>query len=232
MRPSLRPLPTAAVLAGLLLTGCSSGTPSAASPGAAGPVTAHPGAAAPSADPALAGALTQTQLKALLLQADDLPDLPQRTTYAGVEASTAAPPQLALCQEAPPTAPHQLANVLAKGGGVGQVQVFEVLQVYADPAGAAAAYEQASAAARTCTSYAAAGRTFAVEDLADVAVPGAERALHYRLTTPDVVGGDVRSLSLRGRDVVLVTGYGAPPAGQSLLDYQADVLRRATARLG
>ena len=210
------------LLAGLLLAGCSSAD--------AGQATAGSVPAVPLAAPA--GGLSQAQLQGLLLQTADLPDLPQRTVYAGVERSTQAPPQLALCQEAPPTAPHQLANVLAKGGGVGQVQVFEVVQVYADPAAAAAAYAQALAAARACPTYASQGRTFAVEDLADVAVPGADQALHYRLTTPDVVGGDVRSLALRGRYVVLVTGYGAPPAGQSLLDYQADVLRRATARLG
>lgn len=224
--PLPRLLPALALPAVLLLAGCSSSSAAPDTPGTGGAAVPLAGAAPPP------GGLTQDRLEGLLLQTADLPALPKRSVYAGAAATTQTPPQLALCQEPVPTAPHQLANVLAKGGGVGQVQVFEVLQAYADPAAAVAAYEQSLAGARACPTYARQGRTFTVEDLTELTVPGADRALHYRLTTPDVVGGDVRSLAVRGRYVVLVTGYGAPPAGQSLLDYQADVLGRATARLG
>lgn len=222
--PSPAPL-VLAVLA-LLVAGCSSSSGGAGTAvGGAGAVPLAPTSAAP------AGDLSQSRLSGLLLQPADLPDLPQRRQYASAALSTQAPPQLALCRAAPPTAPHALANVLAKGTAVGQVQVFEVLSAYQDAAGAQAAYAQALAAARACPTYQAQGTSFTVQDLADVPVPAGDQAAHYRLTTPDVVGGDVRTLAVAGRFVVLVTGYGAPPAGQPLLDYQAAVLGRALARL-
>ena len=217
MRLRLAPL---VVLLGLLglLGACSSG-PRATLP-------------APTASPAgPRGDLSAAQLSARLLQPADLPDLPTRRPYASATLTTQAPPQLALCHAATPTAPHALANVLAQGSSTGQVQVFEVLSVYADPAGAAGAYAQALADARACSSYTFQGRPFTVTDLAEVPVPGGAQATHYRLTTPDVVGGDVRTLAVQGRYAVLITGYGAPPAGQSLLDYQAAVLQQALARL-
>jgi hypothetical protein len=207
---------------GLLLTGCSSGDSTAAGP-------LFP---APSTSSGPAGDLSKEQLLELLLQPDDLPDLPRRREFASPELSTQPPPQLALCQEAAPTAPHATANVLAQNGQAGQVQVFQVLSVYTDPAGARAAYDKAVADARACRAYQAQGRSFAVEDLAEVEVPAGATASHYRLTTPEVVSGDVRTIAVSGRYVILVTGYGAAPNGQSIRDYQADVLRRALARVG
>jgi hypothetical protein len=225
--PRRRPVgPLVAVLS-LALAGCSASS-GAAGGGTAGEVPAAPLAATSSAP---AGDLSRAQLSALLLQPADLPDLPQRREFASAALSTQAPPQLALCRAAAPTAPHQLANVLASSGKAGAVQVFQVLSAYVDPAGAQAAYDRALADARGCRTYASQGRSFAVEDLADLAVPAGATAAQYRLTTPDVVGGDVRTLAVSGRYVVLVTGYGAPPQGQTLLGYQADVLRRALARL-
>jgi hypothetical protein len=60
---------------------------------------------------------------------------------------------------------------------------------------------------------------------------GAE-AVHYALVTSDVVSGDVRTVARKGSVVVLISGFGAPPTKQPLLDYQADLMRKALVRVG
>lgn len=207
----------------LLLTGCSgsssSGTSGGSLPGAA------PTSRAPSGD------LSADRMRALLLQPSDLPGLAQRRDFASADLSTQATPQLALCHPPETDAPHETANVLAQSGTTGQANVFQVLSAYADAAGAQAAYDRAAAAARSCGTYTGNGVTFTVADLADVPVAGADAALHYRVTTPDVVRGDVRTLLRKGRYTVLISGYGAPPGGVSLLDFQATTAAAAAARL-
>lgn len=218
-------LPLPAALALLLLAGCSSGTVPTTTPA---PTTTAPTATAPAPD----GDLSAARLTAMLLSPADLPDLPQRRQYARAQLTTQAPPQLDLCRPAAPDAPHATANVLAQSGRTGAVQVFQIVSAYADPAAARAALDRAVATAQACLTYTAQGVPFRVEDLGPVDVGPGASAVHYRLTTPDVVGGDVRTLAAKGRYTVLVSGYGAPPAGQSLLDYQAGVIRTALARLG
>lgn len=186
----------------------------------------------PSTTPAVQGAVSRTELTPLLLQAEDLPDLPERRVYAAADLTTQAPPQLALCRPPAPAAPHEIANVIGTSPRTGAARVFEVLQVYGDDAGARAAYQHAVDEARHCTSYRVSEVTYRLRDVAPVAAGAGVSDLHYRVTTPDVVAGDVRTLAHTGRFVVLVTGYGKPPGGQSLLDYQTGVLRRALARLG
>lgn len=181
--------------------------------------------------PAPVGDLTAAQLSDLLLQPEDLPGLSQRRPFASAALSTQATPQLSLCRPTVPDAPHAIANVLASSGTPGAAQVFQVLSAYADPAGAQAAFARAVDAARGCPAYEVDSTPYRVEDLAEVAVPGSDGAAHYRLTTPEVVGGDVRTLARAGRFLVLVTGFGAPPEGQTLLEFQAGVAARAVARL-
>ena len=205
-----------ALLAALMLSGFTAAPDPASSPAAP---------AAPTGD------LPAAQLSALLLQPADLPGLPQRRVFASAELTTQATPQLALCRQPVPDAPHEIANVLSQSGKAREVKVFQVLAAYADEAGARAAYAHAVTQARSCRSYRAGSTAFRVEDLAEVEVPAGAQAVHYRLTTPGVVGGDVRTLARSGRFLVLVSGFGAPPGGQPLLDYQADVVRRALARL-
>jgi hypothetical protein len=206
----------------LLLAGCSSAPSSSSSP-------ALPGA--PAATRAQQGDLPVTRLRELLLQPADLPDLPSRRPFASADLSTQATPQLALCQPAVEDAPHQLANLLAQSGEPGQANVFEVLSAYADQAAAQAAYDRAAATAQQCSAYDVEGVPYRVEDLRPVAVPAGDVGVQYRLTTPSVVSGDVRTLVRSGRFLVLITGFGAPPSGQSLLDLQAEVAQRALARL-
>lgn len=219
----LRALALTAVLGAVVTSaaGCSGDRTTAQGP-LPGPAT--------STSPAPQGDLSYARLGTLLLQPEDLPGLGQRRQYASADLVTQATPQLALCTPLAPDAPHQTANVLAQSGRTGQANVFEVLSAYVDEAGATAAFTRAEAAARSCTSYSAQGVTFTVEDLAPVPLEGAT-GLHYRVTTPDVVRGDVRTLVRSGRYVLLVTGYGAPPDGLTLLDFQADVARKALARL-
>lgn len=219
--PALHATRLAALLlmAGAVTACSSSSTPATYLPSAA------PTASAPVGD------LSAPRLSALLLQPADLPGLPQRREFTGVALTTQPTPQLSLCRPAAPTAPHQLANVIAQSGAAGAVKVFQVVGAYADAAGARAAYDADVANARACTSYTAGDVAYAVEDLAPVDVPTPAEAVHYRLTTPTVVGGDVRTYAVSGRFTVLVSGFGAPPGGRPLLDYQADALRKALAHL-
>ncbi len=177
------------------------------------------------------GDLTSAQLASMLLQPDDLPGLSRRRQYASADLSTQTTPQLALCGPVEAGAPHEVANVLAQSGTIGQANVFEVLSAYADAPGAQAAYDQAANAARSCATYQANGMAFSVQELAPLALPGGAEGLHYRLATPSVVAGDVRTLVRSGRFLVLVTGYGMAPDGASLLQFQADVAAKALARL-
>lgn len=190
--------------------------------------------AAPAAGPdqtPMPGGLSAQALRALLLQPGDLPSAPTRRESASVAGTTEPAPQLALCRAPEPVAAHQVASVLAKPPQPGQAQVFELVAVFADPAGASAAFDAAAAAAAACPSFSSGSTAFTLVDLGRPAVPGADAALHYRLTTPDVVRGDVRTLVRSGRFLVLLTGFGAPPGGQPPLAFQADVAAKALARL-
>lgn len=185
----------------------------------------------PLPSPGPSGDLDRAAMAALLLQPQDLPDLPQRREFASAELTRQATPQLALCRPPEPVGPHEVANVLAKSGKLGTVQLFQVVSAFADPTAATAAYQSALDSARACARFTEGTRTFRVQDLTALpARPGAV-GFQYRLTTPDVIGGDVRTLARAGRFTVLLTGFGQPPAGTTLLDYQAAALRRALARL-
>jgi hypothetical protein len=199
----------------VMLAGCSGSTPRAAEPqSSAGPT----------------GSLSAQQLRAQLLQKSDLPGLPRLRDYAGAELTTQATPQLALCKPTTPSGPHQIANVIAESDVPGRVKVFEVLSVYADAAAAQAAFRQAVADAKACATYTDGGIAHRVTELAPVEV-GADEAVHYAVVTSDVISGDVRTIARRGTALVLITGFGAPPTKQPLLDYQADVMRKALDRL-
>jgi hypothetical protein len=127
--------------------------------------------------------------------------------------------------------PHQLASVIAKPGKPGDVQTFELVSAFTTPAGAAQAFAAAVADATECSSYKADGVAFTVQDLAALDVPIPARAAHYRVMTADVLRRDTRTVLQSGRFFVLLSGFGIPPAGQTLLDYQAAVARMALTRL-
>lgn len=189
-----------------------------------------PQASEPSASTAPRGDVDETALSKLLLQAEDVPDLPTRRAYADASLVRQLTPQLGLCDTDGTDTPHEVANVLAEPAQPTAARVFEVVGVYPDEAAAAAVWARALATARRCRSYSVDGTPYTVADLAELPGLGA-KALHYRLLTPAVVTGDVRTFAQRGRYTVLLTGYGMPPKGQKLLDYQRDVLVRALARL-
>lgn len=181
--------------------------------------------------PAPQGDVPSDRLTALLLQPEDLTGLPSRRPSASARLTTQGSPQLALCQAPVADAPHEVANQLAQSGGTPPLSVFQVVSVYADAAAATEEYDRAVAAARACPAFSAGGTAFTVSDLAEVPVPAPAAATHYRLAAPDTVSGDVRTLARDGRYLVLISGYGAPPAGQPLLDYQAALMQKAVARL-
>lgn len=212
----------AAALLALLLTGCSG---SQTTPAPAAPAAAVPRSPAPTGD------LTQAQLRAALLQPADLPELAGRREFASAELTTQATPQLALCRPQVVDAPHALANVLAQSGQMGSVRVFQIVLAYVDPAGAEAAFTRAVADAAGCTAYEVQGVAVAVEGLEEFPLPGADAAAHYRLVRPGEGDTDTRTLLLRGRYLVLLSGSGLPPGDASLLDYQAGVAALALARL-
>ena len=170
-------------------------------------------------------------MAALLLQQQDLPDLPVRREFASAELTRQPTPQLALCRPQEPVGPHELASVLAKSGKIGTIEVFQVISAFADEAGARAAYSAYLASARTCSSFTEGPRSFRVQDFASLPPRPDAAGFHYRLTTPDLVGGDVRTVATKGRYTLLVTGYGQPPAGMSVLDYQAAAMSKALDRL-
>lgn len=184
----------------------------------------------PSAGPT--GAVPSARLKAMLVQPADLAGLGQRRVFASNAVTTLPTPQLALCHPTTSVGPHELANVIAESAQPGGVKVFEIVSVFADEAAAKAAYAVALADARGCTSYASSTVAYRVQGLASVDVGAGATAVHYALITSDVVSGDVRTLARRGSYTVLISGFGRPPTGQPLLAYQADVMRKALARLG
>jgi hypothetical protein len=190
----------------LVITGCSG-------PGAAPP-------AAATAAPLSAGAVPERELSTLLLQAGDVPGLQQQRPFVSAALTTQATPQLALCREPAPVAPHELASVLAKPARPGDALVFEIVSVFRTGPEAVAAFQLAVADEQACRTYSSAGHTFSVSDSVTAALPGTQGTLQYRLTTPDVISGDVRTLAVKGKSLVLLTGYGAAPGGQDLLAYQ------------
>lgn len=218
LRPLALPLLVAA------LAGCSPSTPASSAAPAPSP------APTPSETP-MPGGLTSAQLTGLLLQPADLPSTPTRRESAVTAATTQPAPQLALCTTPRPVAAHQVATLLAKPPQMGQAQLFQLVSVFGDPAGANAAFAAAADAAAQCPSFTVDGTTFTVTDVARPALAGADETLQYRMSTPDVVRGDVRTLVRAGRYLVLLTGFGAPPAGQAPLAFQADAAAKALARL-
>jgi hypothetical protein len=207
---------SALLLLVVLVTGCSGSSPS------------HP--AAPAVPP-MPGGLAEPALRALLLQPADVPSAPTRRTSATPGATTQPAPQLGLCRALDPVGPHQVASVLAKPTQPGQAQVFELVSVFSDAGAATAAFTEATAAADACPSFTQDGTAFTLEDVGRPTVVGADAVLQYRLTTADVVSGDVRTVARAGRYLVLITGFGAPPDGQAPLPFQAGVLAKAVARL-
>jgi hypothetical protein len=105
------------------------------------------------------------------------------------------------------------------------------VSAFPSTAGASDAFDNAVADAKACRSYQVGGAAFTVEDLAAVSVPAPARAMQYRLMTKDVLGRDTRTVVLSGRYFVLISGFGLPPAGQTLLTYQAAIAAKAVARL-
>lgn len=201
--------PALVLLSLLLLTGCSSGRPHVSLPTTA-------------ADPAL---------EEQLLQLNDAPALSDRRVFSSPDRTMQATPQLALCKPTSAVGPHQLASVLAKPTAPGQAQVFEILASFADATVAGAAFTQADTDARACPSYTLNGTSYRLVGLAAPHLAGASRTLQYQLTTADVVEGDHRTIALAGRHLVLITGYGRPPAGTTTASFQAGLMVKALARL-
>ncbi len=167
--------------------------------------------------------VTRSALAASLLQSDDLPGLSGRRVFASNALSVRSTPQLLLCEADHPDAPHEQANVIAELTGPRGVRVFEILSAYADVTAAAGAFDRAVARVRACASGA---QGFRVTDVSLVPISGS-RAVHYAVSTADVVSGDVRTLAQRGRYLILLTGYGLPPGGASLREYQRVLMIRA-----
>jgi len=199
--------PVAALILLALTVSCSSSSSGAVPPTAAGPA----------ASPVPTGSVTASALRSRLLQPSDLPDLSNRREFSSADLSTQAAPQLALCHDAQPVPVHELASVLAKPTQLGKAQVFQVLSAFTTASQAQQAYDQALRDARTCLHYTSAGVVFA--------------AFHYRLTTPSVVAGDMRTLARVGKYLVLLTGYGRPPTGQTALGFQQSAMASAVRRL-
>lgn len=209
---------SAALLVGLTACGGSSSKPIAVDE--------------PQPSPTALGAVSQSRLEAMLLQPGDLPGLGSRRAFASTALTTQSTPQLSLCRAPAAVGPHELANVISEVTKPGGVKVFEVLSVFADSAAAKAAYDADLTSAKACTTYTTDGVAHRITGFGPLSLgPGVE-AVHYALVTSDVVSGDVRTYARRGAVTVLVSGFGGPPTGQPLLAYQADVMRKALARLG
>lgn len=186
----------------------------------------------PAPSPSPTGAVPADRLEAMLLQPDDLPGLGKRRVFAAAGLTTQSTPQLSLCHGTTAVAPHELANVIASVVKPGGVKVFEVVSAFGDEAAAKAAYDADVANAKACASYVSDGVAHRVAMLEAVSFgPGVE-AVHYALVTSDVVSGDIRTYARRGATTVLISGFGGPPTKQPLLAYQADLMRKALARLG
>jgi hypothetical protein len=191
--------------------------------------TACGGSSSPRSTPDVAQ--TAGPLAPLLLQSADLPDLPQRRAFAAPDSTTQPTPQLALCRPATATASHGLANVLFTSPQPGVARVFEVVSSYADDVTARRVFDAAAAAIRQCRTFTAQGTAFTVADARTVPLLPSAQVVQYRLTTRDVISGEVRTVARQGRFVLLLTGYGRPTGGQPLLDFQATVMRKALDRL-
>ena len=203
----------------LLLSGCGGSSPK--------PVAIDE----PVPSPTALGAVPQDRLEAMLLQPADLPGLGSRRAFASTALTTQSTPQLALCRGTAAVGPHELANVISEVTKPGGVKVFEVLSVFADEAAATAAFNRDVATAKACATYNSDGVAHRVSGLGPLTLEPGVEAVHYALVTSDVVSGDVRTYARRGAVTVLVSGFGGPPTGQPLLAYQADVMRKALARL-
>ncbi len=203
----------------LLAAACSTGTATATRPAQ----VPEPSAAA--------GPVSKAALQAALLLPAQLPKAPNARSYADPGLVRQGDPRLSLCRPVGPAAPHEVANVLAKPDTPGQAVIFEVLNVYADPAAAQAAWAGDLAAATACPAYDVGGSKVRRTDLEAVAVAAPARAFHYRLRTPDVVTGDARTVAVKGAWTVVLSGYGKPADGREMLAYQAALMVQALARL-
>lgn len=195
-------------------------------------LTACGGSSTPAAsgDPVPSGSPVG-DLSRLLLTAKDVPGLTLGRASTASTATTEAPPQLALCKPPAKVGSHAVASVVARPAKPGQAQVFELVSVFDDAAAAQAAFVAAAASARGCPAFSSGSVSFKVVDLATRPVPGADAMLQYRLVASDVIAGDVRTLAQKGRYVVLLSGFGAPPAGQTALEFQASVAEKALSHL-
>ncbi|MCU1591163.1 MAG: hypothetical protein JWP11_2419 [Frankiales bacterium] len=168
----------------------------------------------------------------MLLQPADLTGLGQRRVFTSSGLTTQSTPQLALCHDPVPVGAHELANVIAQSGKPGGVKVFEVVSVFTDEAAAKSSYDADVANAKACPSYKGAdGAARRIVGLGPVDEGAGVEAVHYALVAADVISGDVRTYARRGSTTVLISGFGGPPTGQPLLVYQADLMRKALARL-
>lgn len=195
-------------------------------------VTACSGSSAPAAsgDPKPSGSPVG-DLSRLLLRSADVPGLTLGQASTASTATTEPPPQLSLCKPLAPVGSHAVTGVIARPSRPGKVQVFELVSVFADAAAAGEAFAAAEAAARGCPTFASDAVSFKVVDLSTALVAGADATLRYRLVASDVIAGDVRTLVQKGRYLVLLSGFGAPPAGQTALEFQAGVAAKALTHL-
>jgi len=195
-------------------------------------LTACSGSSAPAdpADPAPTGSPVG-DLSRLLLKAGDVPGLTLGQASTATTATTDPPPQLSLCKASTPVGSHAVTGVIARPATPGKVQVFELVSVFADAAAAGEAFAAAEASARGCPTFASDEVRFKVVDLATEPIAGADATLQYRLVASDVIAGDVRTLVQKGRYLVLLSGFGAPPAGQTALEFQAGVAEKALTHL-
>jgi hypothetical protein len=185
----------------------------------------------PLPSPSPTGAVSQSRLEAMLLQSSDLAGLGQRRAFASSGLTTQSTPQLFLCRPPVAVAPHELANVVATSAKPGGVKVFEVVSVFADEAAAKGVFARHVADARACGRFTASGVGHRITGLATLDLGAGSQAVQYGDVTSDVLSGDVRTYARRGAVTVLITGFGAPPSGGSLLSYQAGLMRKALARL-
>jgi hypothetical protein len=195
-------------------------------------LTACGGSSAPGAldDPAPSGSPVG-DLSRLLLTPQDVPGLTLGQASTASTTTTDAPPQLWLCKPPVKVGAHAVVGVIARPAKPGQAQVFELISVFDGAAAAEVAFAAAEASARGCPTFTNDTVSFKVVDVATPPVAGADATLQYRLVASDVVAGDVRTLVRKGRYLVLLSGFGAPPAGQTALEFQAEVATKALSHL-
>ena len=110
--------------------------------------------------------------------------------------------------------------------------MFEVVSVFTDEAAAKAVFVRHVADARACGRFTAEGVGHRIAGLTSLRLGAGIDAVQYGDVTSDVLSGDVRTYARRGAATVLISGFGAPPSGGSLLSYQAALMRTALARVG